>query len=604
MSDLLKAFLEEVNNIQEGDLATREQSREGMITGFKERSGEFSKYKDAPIEDLKDYLYNRAWNDPDNYELKDRHLNIYPNRHYIERLVNNGIYPNLVYKEPDLKTNTKYIRPHEVKDNMIVVRDMKLKKNEKYKIPHWEFSGESTEDFDSFKKILQEPWNVRKVRELTPKHLMINGVYDEELGKQAWKEELSETVELFADVMSDIISKYNLYDCDYDEIKEIFNEVRRDKFGIHKMPYKNAVHYVLGEKYNVNESILDEAGDLKTYISFDARPQYVRDVLEKLGINEPDKNLDFTAWPIIVAEQYKEVIKVDANGKEHVVKLGPDGRIIRNVTEKPALYLLICGVEHGPIEDMENVYIKDYTHIIADRRNGLDNSDGKREVVRGKAVNIDYVKKLKEDYLIRLGKALDKVVDFDNNFVGYVNLNNEIIKSPNDVVIEESNIGYINERGIPVNPEGRTIGKVIQHEYADSLINDVYMFDYIDAMHQSSSTERMLNNARRAKYCTLKPLPKEALLAVLYILDNSTKKSEWKEKRLLEFPSLVELYKEDPKSPLIGKALREYDKDSNCAFRRLKTCDSGWGIYYPTRDEMEYGMTRVRPQFWKKLVDM
>ena len=93
MSDLLKAFLEEVNNIQEGDLATREQSREGMITGFKEREedeGDISlKEKEVTL--------------PDNAQKRAEYLrdrDVVRNSEEMLTLINAGIHPNVLYDKP------------------------------------------------------------------------------------------------------------------------------------------------------------------------------------------------------------------------------------------------------------------------------------------------------------------------------------------------------------------------------------------------------------------------------------------------------------------------------------------------------------------------
>lgn len=138
MSDLLKAFVEELENINEADLATKEQAREGLITGFKEKADS---------------------------NISFRRLNY-------ENLINAGIHPNILYEKPKWTwkdgNTEKYIRLEDISEDLdnVFVSNWEWKYDNDKK--DWFFSMNRDSDkkpileilsTDKFLEIIKDPIN-------------------------------------------------------------------------------------------------------------------------------------------------------------------------------------------------------------------------------------------------------------------------------------------------------------------------------------------------------------------------------------------------------------------------------------------------------------
>lgn len=137
MSDLLTAFLEEIENIQEDNIISKEQSKQGIITGFKERD---ENKNNTSLKEKEATLPNNA-NKRAEY-LRDR--DIIKNSEEIENLINAGIHPNILYDKPKWTT----------KDNEVIRLEGIHKTGSHVLVTKWDFIENPETHRWSFKPIL------------------------------------------------------------------------------------------------------------------------------------------------------------------------------------------------------------------------------------------------------------------------------------------------------------------------------------------------------------------------------------------------------------------------------------------------------------------
>ena len=296
MSDLLKAFLEEVNNIQEGDLATREQSREGMITGFKEREedeGDISlKEKEVTL--------------PDNAQKRAEYLrdrDVVRNSEEMLTLINAGIHPNVLYDKPKWTVDKdNYIRLEGIHKtgSHVLVSDWK-----------WQYNPQREDWF--FGPVLDSKTNKPQLHGMTSDEFLeiIHSPENAKVYADIMKNESEDPDDWLEEMNISMKRAKNDFDFWYEKNKEQYELDKYDRMSVIKaykainnmgLPVEKALKR-LGKK--ITEEVLTEDDDTLTFAK---EPDQVIKILNDMGIN----GKRYTRFPFYVRYDTEDIDPEDA----------------------------------------------------------------------------------------------------------------------------------------------------------------------------------------------------------------------------------------------------------------------------------------------------